>query len=154
MQARSENNSYVNLVRVTGGVSWQELLTELGTKAQEMGLANEGIVDALIQRETGYPTGIAAEVGIAMPHAESEFTARESVLVATLEQPVLFNPMGGGDEPVSVEVVFLLLLDDIDKHLTLLKAVSKLIQDVDKMHSLNGENAYEVLLEVFASVEN
>ena len=149
MQVLNVLNGYANLVHVEGGCEWRDLLTQLGGTAIELGLAKEGIEAALIERESSYPTGIAAEIGIAMPHADSAFTAKDSVLVATLDKPVLFNPMGGGDETVPVEVVFLLLLDDIDKHLTLLKAVSKLIPDTDKIRTLFGDGAEATLAEVF-----
>lgn len=151
MEAQESKCGHVSLLRMDGGGTWNQLLSEVGTYAIDRGLAKDGLVGALLERETNYPTGVSAVIGVAMPHADQVYTNRASMVVATLEAPVSFRPMGGGDSDVPVEVVFLLLMKDCGKHVDMLKAITGLIQDGEKMESLKGDAAVELLSTSFDS---
>ncbi len=141
---RAERQSDVRIIHLHGQFTWKSLLSRLGDTAVEEGFARPGISEALIERESSYPTGIDAGIGVAIPHADKIYTSRETVFVAILEEPVLFNQMGGG-ESVSVRIVFMLVLGSVGKHLDMMGAVADLIQDTDKLKALWKDGAYQVL---------
>ncbi len=152
MEAQASNCGHVHLLRLNGGETWRELLTEAGTFAVAQGLGKAGLVDALLERETSYPTGVSAAVGIAIPHADEKYTQHTGVVVATLDKPSSFRPMGGGEGDIPTEVVFLLLMKDTGKHLGMLGTITDLIQDSAKMEALKGESAMEMLSAAFAPI--
>lgn len=106
-------------------------------------------MDALLERETSYPTGVSAVKGIAIPHADEKYTKRPNVVVATLEKPTSFRPMGGGEGDVPAEVVFLLLMKDTGKHLDLLGKITELIQSEEKLDALKSTEAIGILSTTF-----
>lgn len=149
MNAQSSEQGYIRLTRMQGGTSWPALVRTLGEYAEQEGLAHTGLADALIHREKLYPTGIQASFGVAIPHADQKFTHVSSMVVATLEQPVLFKPMGEGTAEVPVEIAFLLLMKNTGKHIDLLETIVALIQQSDTLAKLKGRQALSILSEHF-----
>lgn len=129
---------HIQLLSVNGEESCEELLKELGNYAVKQGLAKKGFPEALLERERKYPTGIQAATGIAIPHSEQTYTRYPAIIIALLDRPVEFCPMGGG-EKVPVETVFLLLLDKMEHQVDMLGAIVEFIQDEAKMKALREE---------------
>ncbi len=123
---------HIRLLSVFGTETCEELLIQLGDYAIEQGLAKEGFTQGLLDRERNFPTGIQAKTGIAIPHSEQEFTVTPTLIIALLENATKFRSMGGGSM-VSVEVVFLLLLNKEEKQVEMLGSIVEFIQDEEKM---------------------
>lgn len=149
MRAQESKNGRIHLLRLLGGTGFEELLTEMAAYACRRGLSKEGYGAALIKRELCYPTALQAGVGVAIPHADPVYANQTAMIVAVLDQPAAFRSMGGGEGPVMVEVVFLLLMEGADKHLELLSAVADFIQQEEKVRKLKEEGAIEVLIHGF-----
>ena len=112
-------------------------------------LVKKGYKDALLEREKMYPTGIKAIKGIAIPHADQEYTKKETVIVVTLDKPCLFKAMGGGcGQEVKVEVLFLLILSE-KKQVNALSKIVSFIQDENKMNSFDKDNSIEIIYDYF-----
>ena len=128
----------------------KEVLSELSKYAIAKGLATENHTSAILEREIKYPTGLNAQIGIAIPHAELENTIQESVVIALLEQPVKFKTMGGGED-TNAEIVFMLMVKNPENHMKLLEHIVKLIQDKSFIDKLNNEDKYDTLVSEFTA---
>lgn len=76
---------------------------------QKNGYVGDNYVDAVLQREQEFPTGLPTEdVLTALPHAFCGDVYKTGVCVVRLNQPVEFRNMGDPDETLSVEMAFVL----------------------------------------------
>ncbi len=107
----------------------EEVLQELSDAAIAAGCARPGYCEAILEREVKYPTGLHTPgIEVAVPHADAEWTVKPSVTIAILEEPVVFEPMGGEGGPVNAELVFMLTIEDASEHLDFLRAFSGLME--------------------------
>ena len=86
-----------------------DVFRKVGGMLVEQGFCKPSYVDALIEREKDYPTGInMGAFGIAMPHTERTHVNKAAVAIARLKKPVLFYEMGSEDEEVQASLIFML----------------------------------------------
>lgn len=122
-----------------------DLLIEMGDRFVAGGYCKPMFTEAVIHRERLYPTGIQLErIGVAIPHADSEFVIKEAVGFAILEEPVCFQQMGGtpDEEPLAVSMVIMLASMGRD-HIDLLQCIVSLLQDnvvLDRLLKATEEN--------------
>ena len=89
--------------------SREEIIGRLALALQEQGYTGPDYLDAVLQREEEYPTGLPSEgVYVAIPHAFSGQVFRTGVAIAVLDTPVDFINMGDGDETLPCSMVFLM----------------------------------------------
>jgi len=144
----------LQIARFDQSMDRRTLLKELAEIALREGWAKEGFEQALLEREEKYPTGIhAAGSGIAIPHADAEWTLVPGMIVAVLKQPVLFEPMGGQDGEVQVQIVFLLLSANPDDHMAFLSALADFISDGEKLARLRQEEDLTSLIDHLKRVD-
>ncbi|GAP09653.1 phosphotransferase system mannitol/fructose-specific IIA domain [Bellilinea caldifistulae] len=137
----------LQIIRFEQVLDRRELLTKLADTALQNGWVKEGFTQVLLEREEKYPTGIHAPgSGIAIPHADAEWTLVPGMIVAILQQPVAFEPMGGQGGEVQAHLVFLLLISDPDDHVAFLSALADFISDAEKIHQLRQDNEVSLLL--------
>ncbi|MDR0620421.1 MAG: PTS sugar transporter subunit IIA [Deltaproteobacteria bacterium] len=100
-----------------------ELLTLMCAEAQRRGLVMEGYLEAVLDREKQYPTGLETKViKVAVPHAmDKSKVIRPAIVVAKLNSPVNFKEMGEGLVDVPAEMVFLLAMTGPKDQLTALQ---------------------------------
>ncbi len=138
----------LQITRIEQARDRTELLTQLAKLARQQGWVKEGFTEALLEREEKYPTGIHAPgIGIAIPHADAEWTLVPGMIVGALDEPVIFEPMGGQGGEVQVQLVFLLLISDPDDHVVFLSALADFISDADKLQQLSREDGIHLLLD-------
>lgn len=110
--------------------SSEEVFRKLGGKLIEAGYCKESYVEALINREKDFPTGInMGEIGIAMPHTDREHVNKSGIAIARLKNPVKFFQMGTLDVEVQARIIFMLAVEDPDAHLIFLQRIIILLQD-------------------------
>jgi PTS system galactitol-specific IIA component len=109
--------------------SKEEVLQELSDAAIAAGYARPGYCQAILEREAKYPTGLhTPEIEVAVPHADAEWTIKPSLTIAILDEPVIFEPMGGEGGLVNAELVFMLTIEDASEHLDFLRSFSSLME--------------------------
>lgn len=114
------------------GESHEEALEELGEYVVERGYAAPEYVDALLEREASYPTGLdipTADFGLAIPHADPDYVTEPAIIVGFPADTLSFRSMDDPDESVSVDVVVLLLVTETEGYTTFLSNLTKLFQD-------------------------
>lgn len=143
--------SNFQLLKMSGGGTSADILKELADYAVENGLAKEGYYDALMAREKQFPTGLQATCGVAIPHADEEFTEQSTIVLAVLDNEAKFQQMGG-QGTVDVEVIFLLLVKGLDKQVKILQNIVYLIQNEEILNLLKGPDALRIMEENFGSL--
>ncbi len=103
----------------------------------------------IIKREKEFPTGLVTKsINISIPHSETEYVLREGIVIAILPEKIKFNRMDNPDEEIEVEVSFILLLKDKNKHISVLQQLADLLQSrqLFKIKYCNSKEDIEQLL--------
>jgi len=124
-----------------------ELFDFIGDKSNELGLSKKTYSDALEEREFDFPTGLQLEnIGVAIPHADSEHINEEFISLITLDKPVKFNSMEDSAKEIEVKIVFVLGLQNANDQLETLQSIVRLLQDNNILIGLkNATNIDDVL---------
>lgn len=117
--------------------NFKDVMTKLGGVLIKEGYAKESYVDALIAREEEFPTGLYIDgIGVAIPHTDVSHVNKAATAIAVLDKPVSFIQMGTDDEPVEVQLVFMLAVVDPKAHLDKLQRILAIIQDSEVLTKL------------------
>lgn len=109
-------------------------------------------IDAVIDRENEFPTGLPAALGVAIPHADPEQVLEEGISIVTLENPVIFHGMGAPEEKIEVYLLFFLAIKDGASQVEILQQIVSIIQDEMVLHKIKDakstEKVYNLLNEL------
>ncbi|MEA4933285.1 MAG: PTS sugar transporter subunit IIA [Lawsonibacter sp.] len=116
----------------------EELLGKLSTAACEAGYVKDTFLDAVLERESLYPTALPTQVlRVAVPHAvDRSHVIRPVIVLAKLKHPVLFKEMGEGINDVPVDVVFLLAVNGPKDQLTILQQVVGMFSNPNALEAI------------------
>lgn len=132
-----------------------EVMEKMGAAFIKECLCKESYIEALINREAEFPTGIDVDgFGIAIPHTDISHVNVAGIGVATIKNPVKFIQMGTDDEEVDVKVVVMLAIDDPNKHLTMLQNILAVLQDKNVLNALSKATKKEEIIEIIKNKEN
>lgn len=106
-----------------------DYLKQSSERLLHLGIVKIGFQEALIERETNYPTGLKTKtLSISIPHADSEYVEREMIDVTLFEEPLSFQRMDNPQESVEAKIAFMLLFKEPHTHIMVLKDLSQLLQ--------------------------
>ncbi len=105
-----------------------ELLSSLAKKLQEMGYVKETYLNALVNREENYPTGLVVrnDFNVAIPHADVEHVNEEALVVVKTNRKVTFRKMDEPNVEIPVDVVFLLVIKEPKGYVKFLATLTEL----------------------------
>jgi len=131
--------------------SSEEVISAVGQKLMELGFVKDSFVQAAIDREKVLPTGLPLAGGInaAIPHTDIEHVLKPALGMAILKDPITFQNMVSPSESVSVNLVFLLALDQPKAQVEMLQEVASVLQDPDLVSDLIGQDTIEGVLNCF-----
>jgi len=116
-----------------------DALRSLTACLEREGCIGDGFLDALVERESNFPTGLATKTtSVAIPHADPAFVKVPALAVARLRRPVSFRAMDNPEHSLAVQLVFLLALKDPEVHVAFLKKFALAIQSGDFLSRLMG----------------
>lgn len=108
----------------------RDVLERLAKLLTSKGYTKESYLEAVIEREKVFPTGLPTEaVGVAIPHADIKHVNKPAIAMAVLRNPVKFQVMGNPDEEVDVKLVFMLAITDPNIQLKLLSDLTEMFQN-------------------------
>lgn len=108
----------------------QDILERLANLLISKGYAKQSYLDAVIEREKVFPTGLATEsMGVAIPHADIIHVNKPAIAMAILKNPVKFRVMGSPEEEIDAKLVFMLAIKDPNMQLKLLQDLIEIFQD-------------------------
>ena len=134
--------------------TYEDVMRAVGQKVTAEGFAKESYVDALIDREKDFPTGLDIDgFGVAIPHTDVSHVNKAATAIAILKNPVTFVQMGTDDDYVDAKVVFVLAVDDPKGHLEQLQRIISIIQDKDVLEKLTQANEASEIINVIKEKE-
>lgn len=124
--------------------SREEIIKQLGSLLFEHGLVKDTFVQAVLDREKAFPTGLQTNtLGMAIPHTDTEHVNSPALAIATLSQPVIFQAMGDPDTSVAVQVVMMLAINDPKAVVHVLRKVISILEDGEALAGLLGASSRE-----------
>ncbi|HEY3338158.1 MAG TPA: PTS sugar transporter subunit IIA [Propionicimonas sp.] len=88
----------------------EHLLRMMAAAVVDNGHGKPSLVDALVERERRFPTGLPTPVPSAIPHTDAIHVLHSGLAVATLAEPVTFAQMGGSGEELLARIVVMLCI--------------------------------------------
>lgn len=134
--------------------SSSDVFRKLGGLLISEGFCKDTYVQALIDREKEFPTGInMGAIGIAIPHTDRGHVNKGAVAIGILKEPVRFYQMGFTDVEVNVKIVFMLAVDDPEAHLPFLQRVLQVLQDQAVLEQLKNVKNSQQIIEIVKEKE-
>ncbi len=131
-----------------------DVFEKLGGEFIRCGYTKDSYINALKEREADFPTGLdIGGFGIAIPHTDISHVYKDGVAIASLENPVSFIQMGTDDEPVDVNLVFMLSVKDPAKHMSHLQRIVEIIQDQEVLEKIKAANECDGVINVIKDKE-
>lgn len=135
----------------------EEILTKMAKKLISEGYAKEGYLQAVINREKEYPTGLPTNgVGVAIPHADIKHVIKPGIAVASLKNSVRFNAMGNPDEQVYVKLIFMLAIKNPSLQISILKKLVSIFQNEQlliKLTNIKNEDEFADVLDLLINTD-
>lgn len=125
-----------------------EVLNFLSNKLHEEGFVKDEYGEAILKREEEYPTGLPAEIKIAIPHCDHNLVNRAAIAMGILKNPVDFKAMDDPSMNLGVRIVIMLALDEAHGHIEMLQKIIKLIQNTEDLNKIIESKSNENLLEI------
>lgn len=125
-------------------------LRKMGEHAFEEGFVKDSYVNALLEREQEFPTGLEIPpegLGLAIPHADPEHVNEEIFILGIPEEPVEFRSMEDPEETIEAELILLLVIKETEGYTQFLSNLTKLFQG-EKFLKLAREKNEEKLLDL------
>lgn len=127
----------------------EDALRFIASKLVEKEYVKGSYVDAVLERERVYPTGLPTETyGVAIPHTDIIHVNEPGIGIAFLEEPVSFVMMGTDDVDIRVKAIFMLAVKDPKAQLHLLERLMDIFQDqqvLKDMLSLSEDEISDML---------
>ncbi|HHX26734.1 MAG TPA: PTS sugar transporter subunit IIA [Firmicutes bacterium] len=130
-----------------------EAITYVAQHLVRLGHVKSSYPHAVIAREQEFPTGLSTgEIGVAIPHCDSEHVIEPAVAVAILDAPVQFRAMDDNRNTVSVDIILMLAIKDPSTQIDILRRVSGLVQSPAILKSLKMASSHTDIIKILRSV--
>jgi PTS system nitrogen regulatory IIA component len=123
----------------------QALHTVAEAAAQALGLPENRILEALLEREALGSTGLGS--GVAVPHARLEGIARVTAVFVRLEHPVAYGAVD--DRPVDLLFALFAPPRDGAEHLRALAAISRALRSPETRQQLRQARTADAIRALF-----
>lgn len=131
-----------------------DILSFLADKLKEEGYAKEGYKEAILKREVEYPTGLPAEIKIAIPHCDHTLVNKSAIAVGVLNNTVNFQAMDDPSKTLDVQIVIMLALDEPHGHIEMLQKIVQLIKSSEDLKRIIESTSDEEVLQVINNYLN
>ena len=130
-----------------------ELFGFMSKELLKKGYVCNAYEEKLMEREESYPTGLKlTTMGVAIPHANTEYSKANKFIVLNLKKQIEFKNMED-ESNVNVCLVIGLVFNDKDKHMDNLMKLSLLLQNEEKLKEIKEagtkDEVYKTLEMVF-----
>ena len=115
--------------------TWEDAIRLCGDRLIESGNAGPHFVQACIDREREYPTGLPAGIPVAIPHGDADDIVRDTVCFLRTDAPVRFQRMDDSDEHCDPRLIFNIAVRPGENHLAFLQHLMTLVLDEELLAS-------------------
>lgn len=106
-----------------------ELFDFISDKLEEKNYVTDTFREAIKRREKEFPTGLALEnMNLAIVHTEAEYAKVDKLIILQPKEAIPFKNIEN-HEPLEVDLVIGLILHNSEKHLSVLKKLSEILQN-------------------------
>jgi len=129
--------------------SAKQALEKIAQRGDVAGLFKSTWLEAVIKRESEFPTGLPTLIPVAIPHTDSVHVNADGVGFFKLKNPIEFGEMGSLDDKVQVKMILPLLITNPAEQVDLLMAVIGALQNADFLNALNAASSNEEIISIF-----
>lgn len=139
-----------NVITGLDAVDSSDVIQKLGQLLIKGSFVHETYIQAVIDREKTFPTGLRTVSGyVAIPHADSTFVKKTGIAIATLSQPVTFKSMENGSDEYPVTLVMLLAIKDVEEVVKVLQKVIALLENEEALSKVQSASNPKIIQEIF-----
>lgn len=131
-EVNTEEHEYIIAIEEHAS-DWEEAIRICGQALIAHECIGAHFMEACVEREKSFPTGLPSAVPVAIPHASSHEVHKTSVCVLRLKQPVVFHRMDESEETVETRLIFNLAIKGSGSHLEFLQKLIAFVMDEDKV---------------------
>lgn len=140
------------VVRHLHATSDQDVLAQLANVMLQEGIVKESYIPAIQAREVAYSTGLqCVDMGVAIPHTDSEHVNVQAIAIAILDEPVQFAQMGTPEIKVDVKITFMLAIKEPHKQMQFLQALMSVFSEEGKLPQLLNLDSNQNVVDTFTS---
>lgn len=127
-------------------INREKALREIGERLLNQRCVKESFIDAIIEREKDFSTGIQTKsIGVAIPHTDVQHVNKDSIAIGVLDKPVVFQNMGS-DDKIEVSIIFMLAIKKPEQQLTMLQKLVNIFQDEATLDNIyNASSKLEII---------
>jgi len=127
-----------------------DVIEKMAKNLNERGVVKDSFIPAILEREKKFCTGLQFdEVGIAIPHTDTQHVNIPAISIAVLKKPLIFQGMGMPGTKVNVEIVFMLALKEAHSHMDFLQTLVTEFQSEGVLKNLIHSKSKAELLNKF-----
>lgn len=131
-----------------------EILKEMGKVLLEKGYVKKSFINAIIEREKDYPTGIETNgINIAIPHADPAHVLIPTLALAVSKKNIKFKRIDAPDKIIMVKAVFMLVIKNEETHLELLKKLMNFVGNNNVMTKICNCNTGDQILDIISNTQ-
>lgn len=128
----------------------KDIFKVMAEHLKQSGVVNNtnGFVQAVLDRENEYSTGIGFE--IAVPHAQSKYINKSAIAVARLKNKIEYESIDGEN----VKLIFMIAVPEKEnqEHLRILSALSRKFMDDKFRESIKSAKSKDELYEILCKI--
>lgn len=133
------------------GDDFKDVVKNVSKKLKEKGLINEKYENAVMERETKFPTGLMTKfINVAIPHTDPEHIKQPFVCVVKTKELINMKQMGDNQE-IKVKDFFFLGITEPKKQVSLLKEIMDLLMNDSFVLEYKDSNNKK---QVMSTIEN
>ena len=111
-----------------------DFFKKLGQKLAEAGSVKESWLDAILEREKNYPTGLACPaISVALPHVDPEHLVKPNIAIVNPTHHILFDVMAGSGDVNAQLIINLGVMAHAEEQVGVLQAFLGIF--IDDAHS-------------------
>jgi galactitol PTS system EIIA component len=119
---------------------------------QNSGYVQDTFVDAVLEREEVYPTGLPTpEFHVAIPHTDPVHVIQPAVALGVLDKPVEFKEMGNPDSSLKINLICMLAVKQSETLVNLLGSLISCFQDADFLQVVCASKEPDQIANLFNS---
>lgn len=130
----------------------EQAIRRLAARMEKCGYVRETFVDAVLEREKNFPTGLPTPIPVAIPHTDAVHCCKPAIAVGVLTRPVMFGEMGNPQRKIDAKAIFLLSITDPAQQVIWLQKLVEAFQRPCFLERLitsrNAEEASSICTEV------
>ncbi|MFD1610088.1 PTS sugar transporter subunit IIA [Oceanobacillus luteolus] len=123
-----------------------ELFDFMADELEKKKYVTKDFREAIKLREKEFPTGLSlGDFNVAIAHTDTTYSRAQKLVVVKPEQSIEFKNIQDL-QPLDVDIVFGLILNDSDKHLEVLQKLSNILQDRNIIKKIKNVKSQDELI--------